>query len=145
MTNENKLINKNCHLNDSIMNSLLLQNIIFYRFRVPVKNPASLSLHQNMMFIANLTSIWRMNKDNGNNVSMIVGSQEFPKVISGAKVFSQETQPLFVGHPCTANNGDCQKLCYAKMIYDSKTLKRQCGCEDSEILLADGKRCSKTY
>lgn len=99
-----------------------------------------MSFHRDMAYIACETSIWRMKKT-GENLSMVVGSLDFPKVISGTKVFSQEAQPLFVGHPCAFNNGGCQKFCFAG--YASTDFR--CGCEEMEILLADGKRCLKTY
>ncbi|OXU27038.1 hypothetical protein TSAR_006000 [Trichomalopsis sarcophagae] len=112
-----------------------------------VKNPRSIGVYKEWMYITNLTSVWRLDKNTGNNPIKIVPKFENDsKVINGAKIFSQNLQYISEDHPCAIGNGGCERFCFAipgknDLSVSKRKLQKVCGCKDTEILQSDGKSC----
>lgn len=115
-----------------------------------VENPRSISVHQELMYISNLTSIWRFHKQMGNpaiRIAPIFGNS-VNQPISGVKVYSPKLQNVNYEHPCAINNGDCKDFCFAVpktlgngSLANNGELQRVCACHIGKEIEYDGTSC----
>lgn len=90
-----------------------------------------------------LDAIIRMHKETGERESILVREPATNRLY-GVKVFSRDVQLPNNEHPCSLNNGGCEKLCFAvpknqTSRFNPLKLTRLCGCPYGEKLQEDGK------
>lgn len=109
-----------------------------------IRHPFSIVIHKDWMYITDwrLDAIIRLNKFTGGDEEIIVREGQTNRLY-GVKVYGESEQAILTVHPCSINNGNCQKMCYAiPMSTKSPTnLKVQCGCPYGEKLAEDEKTC----
>ncbi|CAA9998006.1 unnamed protein product [Nesidiocoris tenuis] len=108
-----------------------------------IKHPFSIVLHRDWMYISDwrLDAIIRLNKLTAGNEEYIAREGSTNRLY-GVKVYSIKEQQMLPNHPCTINNGGCEKICFA-VPGSSKVigLRVQCGCPYGEKLADDQKTC----
>ena len=130
-----------------------------------VRHPFSLVVFKDIIYITDwrLDGIVRMNKTSGKSEKVIIQVQENNRLY-GIKVYSKQTQVsilslsafasahflkknsffssknIIEGHPCAANNGGCEKLCFPiPSNLTTSGLTPECGCPYGEKLAPDRK------
>lgn len=130
------------------------------RFDMLVKNPKSISVYKENVYLSNSSGIWSMDKKNGKNIKQIFRNTG-KKIISditllSTTVSSNEDDPfkiipecvrnngvflsaaIFsddVDNECERNNGNCEHFCFSKP-------HKTCGCMDGYQVQTNGS-CKK--
>ncbi|CAH1397949.1 unnamed protein product [Nezara viridula] len=114
-----------------------------------IRHPFSIVIHNEWMYITDwrLDAIIRMDKLTGGREQTIVREGQTNRLY-GVKIYSEKEQAMLPFHPCSVNNGDCHKMCFAippphkiSNPKDDIGLKVQCGCPYGEKLAEDEKTC----
>lgn len=112
-----------------------------------IKHPFSIAIYEQWMYITDwrLDAIIRLHKETGEQESILVREPATNRLY-GVKVFSRDIQVVTTKHPCSINNGGCEKLCFAIPENTTnrsgvRTLSRVCGCPYGERL-TDGGTCT---
>ncbi|KAK0162271.1 hypothetical protein PV327_008621 [Microctonus hyperodae] len=114
-----------------------------------IRHPFSIAIHEDWMYITDwrLDAIIRSHKKTGEQESILVREPSTNRLY-GVKVFSPDIQKI-TDHPCSINNGGCEKLCFGKPknltdhIYgNNPKLNRVCSCPYGERLMPNGQTCT---
>lgn len=105
-----------------------------------IRHPFSLVIHNEWIYITDwrLDAIFRIDKLKGDKEQIITKVDETNRLY-GVKVYSRKTQKIDKYHPCTMNNGGCEKFCFP--INENNKLVARCACGQGEKLDKDGKAC----
>lgn len=100
-----------------------------------VKNAKTIYVHQQWLYISNLTSIWRVNKLTGGGALRIAPKiDDNQRIIAGVRVVSESVQLIGnKGNNCGGNNPGCEQFCLDGN--DGPV----CDCKDG--MSAKGNRC----
>lgn len=114
-----------------------------------IRHPFSIAIHEQWMYITDwrLDAIIRLHKQTGEQEVILVREPSTNRLY-GVKVFSREVQEPNPDHPCSINNGGCEKLCFAVAAnttgrFSDVKLTRTCGCPYGEKLQDDNKTCKE--
>ncbi|XP_074098383.1 low-density lipoprotein receptor-related protein megalin isoform X1 [Cotesia typhae] len=124
-----------------------------------IRHPFSIAIHEQWMYITDwrLDAIIRLHKETGEQENILVHEPATNRLY-GIKVFSRNIQQL-TDHPCSINNGGCEKLCFGIPAnyttlpstvkpkedgeeVERKRLIRVCGCPYGERLASNGLSCT---
>ncbi|CAK1544808.1 unnamed protein product [Leptosia nina] len=107
-----------------------------------IRHPFSIVIHKEFMYITDwrLDAIVRLHKLTGEQEDIMVRELQTNRLY-GVKVYSQEVQRIDPNQPCSVNNGNCQKFCFAIPRNNTELLTVKCGCPYGEKLATDGTRC----
>lgn len=107
-----------------------------------IKHPFSIVIHNEWMFITDwrLDAIVRLNKLTGEQEEIMVREPQTNRLY-GVKVYSRKVQTIANLHPCSYNNGGCDKMCFAIPDNVTNVLHGKCACPYGERLNADGNTC----
>ena len=115
-----------------------------------IRHPFSIAIHEQWMYITDwrLDAIIRLHKETGGLESILVREPATNRLY-GVKVFSRDIQVRTSDHPCSINNGGCEKLCFAispnttsVLRFGGPRLTRVCGCPYGERLTENGRTCT---
>lgn len=120
-----------------------------------IRHPFSIAIHENWMYITDwrLDAIIRLHKESGEQEVILVREPATNRLY-GVKVFSRDIQKTEMDHPCSINNGGCEKLCFAIPDNSSRSdfitfpnmklprLVQVCGCPYGERLQSNGRSCA---
>ncbi|XP_014481783.1 PREDICTED: low-density lipoprotein receptor-related protein 2 [Dinoponera quadriceps] len=121
-----------------------------------IRHPFSIAIHEIWMYITDwrLDAIIRLHKETGEQEAILVREPATNRLY-GVKVFSRDIQVTARNHPCSINNGGCDKLCFAipdnssqsdgivfPGILPSPKLTQVCGCPYGERLQGNGRSCA---
>ena len=101
-----------------------------------VKDAKTISVHKQWLYLSTLTSIWRVDKETGEDATQLVPRflSDVNQQISGVRIVSSGIQSVNDDNPCATDNGGCEQICYAKP-------ERTCDCMDNLKSQSDG-RCA---
>jgi low density lipoprotein-related protein 2 len=107
-----------------------------------IRHPFSIVIHNDWMYITDwrLDAIVRLNKLTGEQEEIMVREPQTNRLY-GVKVYSKKTQQIANLHPCSYNNGGCEKMCFAIPDNVTYALHAKCACPYGERLNADGRSC----
>ncbi|XP_052741747.1 low-density lipoprotein receptor-related protein 2 [Bicyclus anynana] len=107
-----------------------------------IRHPFSIVIYKEFMYITDwrLDAIVRLHKSTGEQEDVMVREPQTNRLY-GVKVYSQEIQTIDANQPCSVNNGNCQKFCFAVPRNNTELLAVKCGCPYGEKLSADGTSC----
>lgn len=107
-----------------------------------IRHPFSIVIYKNFMYITDwrLDAIIRLDKLTGEQEEIMVREPQTNRLY-GVKVFSDDIQKIDRLQPCSINNGNCEKICFAVPHNDSQSLTAKCGCPYGEKLADDGINC----
>ncbi|XP_043484789.1 low-density lipoprotein receptor-related protein 2 [Leptopilina heterotoma] len=112
-----------------------------------IRHPFSIAIYEDWMYITDwrLDAIIRLHKETGEKEVVLVREPDTNRLY-GVKVYSPDIQKPHTDHPCTINNGGCEKLCFAVPRNSSSRflpsrLTRVCGCPYGEKLRDDEVSC----
>ena len=117
-----------------------------------IRHPFSLVIHSDFVYITDwrLDAIFRIRKETGGDEQVVTKIDDMHRLYS-VKVFSRQNQKIDTLHPCSINNGGCQKFCFPVPIKASKdktkdsssssTIEAKCDCPQGEKLDKDLKSC----
>lgn len=115
-----------------------------------LKNPRSISVQQDWMYIANLSSIWRFDKQSSEAAIRIAPrfGNSINQPISSVKIYSPNVQKVNYNHPCRLNNGGCEDFCFAVPLVmnngslnNTSQLQKVCACQRDKNIQHDGISC----
>lgn len=108
-----------------------------------IRHPFSIVIHQDFMYITDwrLDAIIRLHKLTGEQEETMVREPQTNRLY-GVKVYSEKVQRVDRLQPCSINNGNCEKMCFAVPLNDSMGgLMVRCGCPYGEKLDDEGFKC----
>jgi low density lipoprotein-related protein 2 len=107
-----------------------------------IRHPFSIVIHNEWMYITDwrLDAIVRLNKLTGEQEEIMVREPQTNRLY-GVKVYSRKTQSIASLHPCSYNNGGCDKMCFAVPDNQTQQLHAKCACPYGERLNDDGHSC----
>ncbi|XP_058795441.1 low-density lipoprotein receptor-related protein 1B-like [Phymastichus coffea] len=100
-----------------------------------INDAKTIYVHQQWLYVSNLTSIWRVHKEREGDVKRIAPQiDDDKKRIAGVRVISESVQFRDKENACAKDNGGCAQFCLttANRVY--------CDCQDN--LKAHGFQCS---
>jgi len=108
-----------------------------------IRHPFSLVVYSGKLYVTDwrLDAIIEMDKITGGSEKIVEKVEESNRLY-GIRIYSKDAQKIADGHPCHADNGGCQKLCFP--IPSNTTgvgIIARCGCPYGETLSSDGKTC----
>lgn len=107
-----------------------------------IRHPFSIVIHKEFMYITDwrLDAIVRLHKLTGEQEDIMVREPQTNRLY-GVKVYSEAVQRIDPMQPCSRDNGNCQKLCFAIPRNNTELLTVKCGCPYGEKLGSDGTSC----
>lgn len=111
-----------------------------------IRHPFSLVVHSDYVYITDwrLDAIFRLRKDGGGDDQVVTKIDDANRLYS-VRVYSRQNQKLDRAHPCSLNNGGCQKFCFPVPTKSGKDkssgIEAKCDCPQGEKLEKDGKNC----
>ncbi|KAJ0178036.1 hypothetical protein K1T71_005859 [Dendrolimus kikuchii] len=107
-----------------------------------IRHPFSIVIHKEFMYITDwrLDAIVRLHKLTGEQEDIMIREPQTNRLY-GVKVYSEQIQKIDPMQPCSRNNGNCQKLCFAIPRNNTELLTVKCGCPYGEKLAPDGTSC----
>lgn len=107
-----------------------------------IRHPFSIVIYREFMYITDwrLDAIVRLHKLTGEQEDIMVREPQTNRLY-GVKVYSQDIQKIEPNQPCSINNGNCQKFCFAIPRNNTELLTVRCGCPYGEKLAPDGTSC----
>lgn len=106
-----------------------------------IRHPFSIVIHQEFMYITDwrLDAIIRLHKLTGDQEETMVREPQTNRLY-GVKVFSERIQRIDSLQPCSINNGNCEKICFAVLNNITNVLMAKCGCPYGEKI-SDENHC----
>ncbi|KAL0271000.1 UNVERIFIED_CONTAM: hypothetical protein PYX00_008246 [Menopon gallinae] len=101
-----------------------------------IRHSFSIVIHNEWMYVTDwrLDAIVKLHKINGDMEEILVKEPQTNRLY-GVKVYSEAVQKVDPSHPCSINNGGCEKLCFAVPAANSTALEAKCGCPYGERLV----------
>ncbi|KAF5276464.1 hypothetical protein FQA39_LY06533 [Lamprigera yunnana] len=107
-----------------------------------IRHPFSIVIYNDFMYITDwrLDAIVKLHKLTGDQEQILIKEPQTNRLY-GVKIYSESEQRIDTLQPCWANNGGCQKLCFAVPRNTTGTLQAVCGCPYGERLMPDLRSC----
>ncbi|OXU20018.1 hypothetical protein TSAR_011346 [Trichomalopsis sarcophagae] len=108
-----------------------------------LKNPLTISIHREWMYISSVNSVWRFHKETGEYAQNVFdqAGEESERDYSMIKPFGESVQPIDYNHPCASRKGGCQGYCFGVPTGEEGKLQRVCGCDENQELQEDKTSC----
>nr|CAD7197742.1 unnamed protein product [Timema douglasi] len=104
-----------------------------------IRHPFSIVIHLDWMYITDwrLDAIIKLHKLSGELEEVLLREPQTNRLY-GVKVYSHQVQTIENNHPCSFNNGGCDKLCFAVPSNQTVGLQAKCACPYGEKVKETG-------